>query len=73
MNYAGYEELRADVAALSNEMCDLRTRLNGLESGWRQDSGSLPERLARLTVCRINALFLEAYKEALALDTAFQD
>ncbi|CAX53620.1 Uncharacterized protein EbC_pEb17201670 (plasmid) [Erwinia billingiae Eb661] len=40
MNYAGYEELRADVAALSNEMCDLRTRLNGLESGWRWDSDS---------------------------------
>lgn len=72
-NYAGHEELRADVAALANDMCDLGARLNGLESGWRWDSDSLPERLARQTVCRINALFLEAYKEVLMLDATFED
>lgn len=73
MNYPGYEELRADVAALANEMCDLRTRLNGLESRWRWDADPLTERLTRQTVCRINTLYLEAYKEVLALDSAFKD
>lgn len=73
MNYAGYEELRADVAVLANDMCDLRTRLNGLESRWRWNADSLTERLTRQTVCRINTLYLEAYKEVLALDSAFKD
>lgn len=29
MNYPGLEHLRADVAALSNAMCDVRMLLNG--------------------------------------------
>ena len=32
MNYPGLETLRADVAALSNAMCDVRMLLNRLES-----------------------------------------
>lgn len=72
-NYAGHEELRAEVAALANEMCDLRTRLNGLESSLRYDAESLTERLVRQTVCRINTLYLEAYREVLALDATFKD
>lgn len=72
-NYAGHEELRAEVAALANGMCDLRTRLNGLESRLRYDADSLTERLVRQTVCRINALYLEAYREVLALDATFKD
>ncbi len=32
MNYPGLEHLRADVAALSNAMCDVRMLLNRLES-----------------------------------------
>jgi hypothetical protein len=28
MNYAGHEKLRAEVAGLANNMCDLRATLN---------------------------------------------
>lgn len=72
-NYAGLEPLRADVAALANDMCDLRQKINGLEMRWRYDADTLAERLARQTICRINALFLEAYREALTLDACFKD
>lgn len=73
MNYSGLETLREDVAALGNGMCDLRTALNRLESQYRYDAASLPERMASQTLRRINALFLEAYREMLALDETFQD
>ncbi|QKJ89340.1 hypothetical protein PMPD1_4442 (plasmid) [Paramixta manurensis] len=73
MNYSGHETLRADVAALANGMCDLRTELNRLESQYRYDAESLTERLARQTFCRINALFVEAYRQVLALDDCFKD
>lgn len=73
MNYPGLETLRADVAALSNGMCDLRTTLNRMESQYRYDAASLAERMASQTLRRINALFLETYREALVLDEAFQD
>lgn len=73
MNYPGLETLRADVAALSNGMCDLRTTLNRMESQYRYGAASLAERMASQTLRRINALFLEAYREALVLDEAFQD
>ncbi|MCX8967225.1 hypothetical protein EHW66_20295 [Erwinia psidii] len=73
MNYAGSEALRADVAALANSMCDLHTELNRLESQYRYDADLLTERLARQTICRINALYLAAYREALELDASFSD
>ncbi|MDO5891673.1 hypothetical protein MX747_18645, partial [Klebsiella pneumoniae] len=31
MNYAGHENLRAEVAEVANAMCDLRARLNDME------------------------------------------
>lgn len=73
MNYEGLETLRADVAALSNGMCDLRTTLNRMESQYRYDAATLAERLASQTLRRINGLFLEAYREILTLDETFQD
>ncbi|HFS8113169.1 TPA: hypothetical protein ACH2I9_004539 [Enterobacter asburiae] len=72
-NYAGNEALRADVAALANSMCDLRATLNTLESRYRYDAENLTERLTRQTICRINALYLEAYRQALELDASFKD
>ncbi|WP_313481759.1 hypothetical protein [Atlantibacter hermannii] len=72
-NYTGHEQLRADVAELANAMCDLRMTLNLLESRYRFDSEVLTERLVRQTFCRINALFLNAYREALELDASFKD
>lgn len=72
-NYAGNEALRADVAAQANNMCDLRAPLNALESRYRYDAENLTEHLARQTICRINALYLEAYRQALELDASFKD
>lgn len=73
MNYPGLEALRADIAALSNAMCDVRMLLNRLDVQYRPDTASLAERLAAQTLRRINALLLEAYREALVLDETFQD
>lgn len=73
MNYNGHEQLRADVAVLANSMCELRDTLNAFESRYRYDADALTERLARQTVCRINACFLEAYRDVLALDSCFKD
>lgn len=69
-NYAGNEALRADVAALANSMCDLRATLNALESRYRYDAENLTERMARQTICRINAHYLEAYRQE--LDASFK-
>ncbi|OJB86349.1 hypothetical protein A9Q61_17945 [Yersinia ruckeri] len=73
MNYDGHEQLRADVAALANSMCELRDTLNAFESRYRYDADDLTERLARQTICRINARFLETYREILELDASFND
>ncbi|EBZ0493691.1 hypothetical protein LSB85_004484 [Salmonella enterica] len=73
MNYGGHEKLRAEVAALANSMCDVRTTLNRLEAITRYDADSLAERLIKQTLRRINALYLEAYKEVIELDENFQD
>ncbi|EMI5464494.1 hypothetical protein R8E95_004594 [Enterobacter roggenkampii] len=73
MNYPGFETLRADVAALSNAMCDVRMLLNRLESQHRHDAATLTERMAAQTLRRINTLLLEAWREALVLDETFQD
>lgn len=73
MNYAGYEKLRAEVAALANNMCDLRDALNDMEHRYRFDSGVLTERLTRQTIFRVNALFMVAYNEILELDACFKD
>lgn len=73
MNYLGLETLRADVAALSNAMWDVRMLLNRLESQHRHDAATLTERMAVQTLRRINTLLLEAYREALVLDETFQD
>ncbi|EPA3166664.1 hypothetical protein ACQ26G_003818 [Yersinia enterocolitica] len=73
MNYIGCEALRADVAALANTMCDLRARLNGLEVKYSYQEEVLAVRLAGQTLRRINALYLEAYREVLVLDECFKD
>lgn len=73
MNYIGHEQLRGDVAALANSMCDVRTTLNELTDRYRYDADSLPERLARQTLSQINTLYLEAYRQILELDACFKD
>ncbi|EAA2100044.1 TPA: hypothetical protein N3D26_004727 [Salmonella enterica subsp. enterica serovar Bredeney] len=73
MNYAGYEKLRAEVAEVANNMCDLRATLNEMDQRYRFDSNILIERLTRQTLFRINVLFMVAYNEILELDVCFKD
>lgn len=73
MNYAGHEQLRAEVAELANNMSDLRDTLNDMVRHYRFDSGVLTERLTRQTIFRVNALFMAAYNEILELDACFKD
>ena len=73
MNYAGYEALRCEVAALANSMCDLRTTLKVLEDRYHWRHEGLTERLAGQSLRRINTLLNEAYNEALMLDESFKD
>ncbi|EBR5103338.1 hypothetical protein B2O45_24870 [Salmonella enterica] len=73
MNYAGHEQLRADVAELANNMSDLRDAMNDMEHRYRFDSGVLTERLTRQTLFRVNTLFMAAYSEILELDACFKD
>ncbi|EJI6540876.1 hypothetical protein NFS12_004588 [Salmonella enterica] len=73
MNYAGHEQLRAEVAELANNMSDLRDTLNDMEHRYRFDSGVLTERLTRQTLFRVNTLFMAAYSEILELDACFKD
>ena len=73
MNYPGLERLRTDVAALSTAMWEGRMLLNRREAQHRHEAATLAERMAAQTLRRINALLLEAYREALVLDETFQD
>lgn len=73
MNYAGHEQLRAEVAELANNMSDLRDTLNDMEHRYRFDSGVLTERLTRQTLFRVNTLLMAAYSEILELDACFKD
>lgn len=69
MNYVGNEKLRAEVALLTNSMCDLRTTLKVLEDRYHWQRHGLTERLAG----RINILLDEAFNESLMLDECFKD
>ncbi|HGS6999384.1 hypothetical protein [Raoultella terrigena] len=73
MNYDGHQNLRHDVAALSNSMCDLRTTLKVLEDRYHWRHEGLTGRLAGQSLRRINVLLNEAYNEVLMLDECFKD
>ena len=53
MNYAGHEKLRAEVAGLANNMCDLRATLNNMEHRYRfgRRSPGLPSPSLHTPVC----------------------
>jgi len=72
-NYAGLEPLREDVAALANDIYELLSKLKALELQKCLDEETLAERLARNAFYRIRELYMEAYREALALDACFKD
>jgi len=72
-NYAGLEPLREDVSRLANDIYELLSRLKVLESQKHHDAETVAELLVRNAFCRIRELYMEAYREALALDACFKD
>lgn len=54
-------------------MCDLRRTLNELEAQYNYKAEALPVILVSQTLRRINALYLEAYREVLSFDESFKD
>jgi hypothetical protein len=73
MNYAGTESVRTDVAELVIRMDELRMRMNALGAHSHLNDLPAAELMARQAVTRINALFLKAYLEMLALNACFKD
>ena len=73
MNYNGHEALRRDMAGLANHICDLKTTLKVLEETYHYRHDGLAERLAGISLRRINALMDEAFNIALMLDESFLD
>ncbi|MGK0688671.1 hypothetical protein ACSFC0_25315 [Serratia marcescens] len=73
MNYTGNEELRAAIAALSNDMCDLHLRLRGLVSKYYWNSDVLAERLAGHILRDAHDRYVEIYKTINELEHHFKD
>ena len=73
MNYNGHKALRRDMAGLANNICDLKTTLKVLEDKYHYQHDGLPERLAGVSLRRLNVLMDEAFNIALLLDESFRD
>ena len=73
MNYNRHEALRRDMAGLANNICDLKTTLKVLEDKYHYQHDGLPERLAGVSLRRLNVLMDEAFNIALLLDESFRD
>ncbi|MDU1569099.1 MAG: hypothetical protein E6639_28480, partial [Klebsiella pneumoniae] len=65
--------LRRDMAGLANNICDLKTTLKVLEDKYHYQHDGLPERLAGVSLRRLNVLMDEAFNIALLLDESFRD
>lgn len=72
-NYEGHEMLRADIAALADEMCDLHLRLRGLVSAYFWNSDVLAERLAGHILRDAHDRYIEIYKAINELEHHFKD
>ena len=68
----GTRKLRAEVAAVANNMCDLRATLNGMEHRYRFDSDVLAERLTRQTLFASMPCLWRRTNEILELDACFK-
>jgi len=72
-NYDGNERLRNEIATLCNSMNDVLEALTQLEKACPPAEDCLVVRMAGQSLRRINALYLDAYREMLALDICFED
>ncbi|HAT6805173.1 TPA: hypothetical protein JAN03_24685 [Citrobacter freundii] len=73
MNYSGNEELRQDIAALSNDMSELHQRLKLLEQKYRWNSKNLTQNLAGQTLRIVNEKFTPLHRDIYELDLVFED
>lgn len=73
MNYTGNEDLRAAIAALSNDMCELHIQLRELSRVYFWKSEVLTERLAGQILRDAHERYFEVYKAINELDYHFKD
>lgn len=73
MNYSGNEELRQDIAVLSNDMSELHQRIKLLEQKYRWNSKDLAQNLAGQTLRRVNENFTQLYRDIYELELVFSD
>lgn len=73
MNYTGNEDLRAAIAALSNDMCEMHLRLRELVSVYFWNSNVLAERLAGHILRDAHDRYVEIYQAINELDHHFKD
>jgi hypothetical protein len=74
MNYQGNEKLRADVAALANDMHEMHIRLRELSRRYFWNSDVLVERLVGQILRDAHDLYVgESYKAINELDQHFKD
>ncbi|CAI2521192.1 hypothetical protein [Serratia liquefaciens] len=73
MNYAGHEEVRTDVAELSNEMCELHLKLRQLTQKYHWNSEQLVERLAGQILNDAQEQLASLYSKINVLDQSFKD
>lgn len=73
MNYAGHEELRQDIARLSNDMDELNQRLKLLEQKYRWNSDNLTHALAGQLLRVAHHKLSGVYRQLYELELIFQD
>lgn len=73
MNYAGYEEVRKDIAEFSNEMCEMHLKLRQLTQKYHWNSEQLVERLSGQILNDVQEQFSNLYSKINALDHSFKD
>ncbi|HAF2404086.1 TPA: hypothetical protein H2W70_004150 [Salmonella enterica] len=73
MNYSGNEELRQDIAVLSNDMSELHQQIKLLEQKYRWSSKDLTQNLAGQTIRIVNKKFTQLYRDIYELDLVFSD
>lgn len=73
MNYSGNEDLRAAIAALSNDMYELHVRLRELSREYFWKSEELTERLAGQVLRDAHDRYTKIYMDINELDHHFKD
>ena len=68
-NYQGHEQLRDDLAALSNTMSDLRLHIRALEVKYHDGCPALAADFLR----NLNEQYLTVYMRVLAFSDCFHD